>query len=181
MYASGINFFQAPDHVKEEFQKPKDRVAYHGYNFASDLSHHHKYREYFHWWPNNPEPNMFIKGEEEPTYNVKDIEIRPRDFLRKFSYSNQSLISECNLLCKNLFTLLATALQLPDPKYFDAAHQGLENRLVPNHTYLASIFYPPLGDEYVMPRNKERMGVHTDWDTFTLLFMDPIGGLEVID
>lgn len=48
-----------------------------------------------------------------------------------------------------------------------------------NATTFRSLFYPSLADSAIKA-GVERCGQHSDYGSFTLLFQDDIGGLEVI-
>jgi len=41
--------------------------------------------------------------------------------------------------------------------------------------------YPPVDEESIRSGKLDRLGAHTDFDSFTLLWQDEVGGLEVKD
>jgi len=76
-----------------------------------------------------------------------------------------------------ILKMLADALDLSDQDYFLRHHKSLWDESVPNYTSLRSLFYPQITEDI---SGAIRFDEHTDYGTFTLLFQDSIGGLEVI-
>jgi isopenicillin N synthase-like dioxygenase len=80
--------------------------------------------------------------------------------------------NSCHVLCTNILSLLGTALQVPDEKYFSARH---DQRKGPSGTIFRMLYYPK-------SESKEsiRAGAHSDYGSITLLFRLPgQAGLEL--
>lgn len=93
-----------------------------------------------------------------------------------FKPSVQALMKECKRLSIVLLKMLADALNLSDQNYFLRHHHSLLDNTIPNYTSLRSLYYPKIEEDI---SGKIRFDEHTDYGTFTLLFQDSIGGLEV--
>jgi isopenicillin N synthase-like dioxygenase len=66
-----------------------------------------------------------------------------------------------------------------DEEYFTRCHTMMCQGSDKNATTFRTLFYPSLADGAIKA-GVERCGQHSDYGTFTLLFQDDIGGLEVI-
>lgn len=69
---------------------------------------------------------------------------------------------------------MAVGLELPDQDYFLNYHNGHNNQLRLLH-------YPPVPASDLETNKSARMPAHTDWGSFTMLFQDECGGLQVED
>lgn len=49
-----------------------------------------------------------------------------------------------------------------------------------NFTILRTLHYPPIADDSVLQTGQLRLGEHSDYGSFTLLFQDNVGGLQVM-
>ena len=70
------------------------------------------------------------------------------------------------------------ALILKDPLFFVQAHKHIGNARE-NMTSLRLLHYPPLAQHTTIRPGQLRCGEHVDYGSVTLLFQDPIGGLQV--
>ncbi|KAK0125676.1 hypothetical protein ONS95_000320 [Cadophora gregata] len=106
---------------------------------------------------NNPEqPNVWINESTLPGF---------REFSLKFH-------TECWKASELILRALALGLGLPSEESLLAFHGDIENELSYRH-------YPPISEEKVRNGEVDRLGAHTDFDSFTLLFQDSLGGLTV--
>lgn len=108
--------------------------------------------------PRDPKnPNLWPEEDELPGFRV---------FLERF-------FQHCHIIHMHLLQALEGALGLS------------ENRLVSlcndNHTELRLTHYPPIEIAKLATGTMSRISEHTDFGTFTLLFQDITGGLEVED
>ena len=69
---------------------------------------------------------------------------------------------------------LALGLGLKDEEFILNFHDQKENELSLRH-------YPPVDEDTIKSGELDRLGAHTDYDSFTLLWQDQVGGLEVKD
>ncbi len=87
----------------------------------------------------------------------------------KFRSSMFDFFSACNAAAMNLCEAIAIALNLPE-SFFVRKHNRQDNTLRLLH-------YPPI--EQTPSSEQLRAGEHSDYGSFTLLFQDAVGGLEV--
>jgi len=80
----------------------------------------------------------------------------------------------CWRVAQEILRALALGLGLPDETALLRFHAQGENELSLRH-------YPPVHEEVVRSGEVDRLGAHTDYDSFTLLWQDELGGLEVRD
>ncbi|KAF5339985.1 hypothetical protein D9611_012413 [Ephemerocybe angulata] len=94
----------------------------------------------------------------------------PDDVLPGFKEACLDFYWTCYELEKNLLRALGVAFELGE-EYFTSVHKNADSQLRLLH-------YPsaPYEDEGV-----SRISAHTDFDTFTILFQDDVGGLEIED
>ncbi|KAG4438374.1 hypothetical protein IFR05_006136 [Cadophora sp. M221] len=105
----------------------------------------------------NPEqPNIWINELTLPGF---------RDFALRFH-------AECWKASELILRALALGLGLPSEDSLLKFHSEIENELSYRH-------YPPISEEKVRRGEVDRLGAHTDFDSFTLLFQDSLGGLTV--
>ena len=79
-------------------------------------------------------------------------------------------------LFKDAYSFFNVFLQ--DPLFFVNAHQKIGDA-EKNGTTLRLLHYPPLGQNTIIKPGQLRCGEHVDYGSVTLLFQDPIGGLQV--
>lgn len=106
--------------------------------------------------------------------------------------TNADLISRfqttCQTLCQTLLSLLARALEIPDPAYFTTRH---DQTLGPSGTIFRLLYYPksasasasasPPATPATTETKSIRAGAHSDYGTLTLLFRLPgQPGLELL-
>jgi isopenicillin N synthase-like dioxygenase len=82
--------------------------------------------------------------------------------------------TECWNVAQNVLRALSIGLGLKDEEFLLKFHQQKENELSLRH-------YPPVDEESIRNGKLDRLGAHTDVDSFTLLWQDEVGGLEVKD
>jgi isopenicillin N synthase-like dioxygenase len=75
--------------------------------------------------------------------------------------------------------LLGIALELEDPEYFVKCSKWIFDKSVPSFRTFRSLYYPAIPETVKIPEGKARVKEHSDFDFFTILFQDSMGGLEV--
>ncbi|KAJ2927753.1 hypothetical protein H1R20_g9337, partial [Candolleomyces eurysporus] len=95
----------------------------------------------------------------------------PEDVLPGFREVCLDFYWTCYELEKHILRALAIAFDLAED-YFMPFHRKVDNQLRLLH-------YPSVS--YQHGEDLSRIAAHTDYDTFTLLFQDDVGGLEVED
>ncbi|RXW17558.1 hypothetical protein EST38_g8297 [Candolleomyces aberdarensis] len=95
----------------------------------------------------------------------------PEDVLPGFREVCLDFYWTCYELEKHILRALAIAFDLAED-YFMPFHREVDNQLRLLH-------YPSVS--YQHGEDLSRIAAHTDYDTFTLLFQDDVGGLEVED
>jgi isopenicillin N synthase-like dioxygenase len=106
---------------------------------------------------NHAEPNIWLPESVLPGL---------REFMTKFYW-------ECWKTSQNVLRAFALGLGLEDEDYFLKFHDGHDNELSVRH-------YPPVKESVIERKEMQRLHAHTDFDSFTLLFQDDCGGLEVL-
>lgn len=83
---------------------------------------------------------------------------------------------ECDRVAKEILRAITVGLELEkeDAGILMQAHSGLNNQLRLLH-------YPAVAAEELEQGRTARIGAHSDWGSFTMLFQDDCGGLEVED
>lgn len=89
-----------------------------------------------------------------------------------FRTFNTKFYWECWRTSQLVLKALALGLELPDEDFLLKFHTGHENELSLRH-------YPPISAAVIEEQRMRRLSAHTDFDSFTLLFQDDCGGLEV--
>ncbi|GAW24260.1 hypothetical protein ANO14919_138430 [Xylariales sp. No.14919] len=98
----------------------------------------------------------------------------PADVLPGFREFTTAFYWRCFDVAKELLRALALGLGLDDEDFFLSFHSGANNQLRLLH-------YPPVEVERLARDEVARMPAHSDWSTFTMLFQDGNGGLQVED
>ncbi|TVY84915.1 Protein DMR6-like oxygenase [Lachnellula suecica] len=98
----------------------------------------------------------------------------PESVLSGFRTFTAEFHSECWQVATQVLRALALGLGLPDEEFLLRLHQQKDNELSLRH-------YPPVDEETIRSGELDRLGAHTDFDSFTLLWQDKVGGLEVKD
>ncbi|KDQ59308.1 hypothetical protein JAAARDRAFT_206225 [Jaapia argillacea MUCL 33604] len=96
----------------------------------------------------------------------------PDDALPGFRPFMSSFFNRMTELARQLHLALAVGLGLPDTQTLLKAH-------LLERYQLRLLHYPPVSIKELRKGEKERIGAHTDFGTFTFLFQDSVGGLEV--
>ncbi|TVY35099.1 UPF0676 protein [Lachnellula subtilissima] len=98
----------------------------------------------------------------------------PSSLLPGFRTFMLSFQSSCWGVAQDILRALALGLGLPDEDCLLKFHAQGENELSLRH-------YPAVDEDAVRSGQLDRLGAHTDFDSFTLLWQDGLGGLEVKD
>lgn len=93
----------------------------------------------------------------------------PEDILPGFRKFTTEFHAECWEVGKNVLRALALGLGLPDEEFLMKFHAQRENELSLRH-------YPPADK---VTGKSAKLGAHTDFDSFTMLWQDKVAGLEV--
>lgn len=86
----------------------------------------------------------------------------------------QSFQHDCWAVAQKILRALALGLGLGDEEVLLRFHAQTENELSLRH-------YPAVCEDVVRSGEVGRLGAHTDYGSFTLLWQDGVGGLEVRD
>lgn len=80
--------------------------------------------------------------------------------------------AECWRTSQLVLRALSLGLGMEDESYLLQFHDESENELSIRH-------YPPVSAKKIESGELDRLGAHTDFDAFTILFQDKFGGLKV--
>lgn len=105
---------------------------------------------------NEEQPNVWIPDSTLPGF---------QSFVKVF-------YAECWKTSQLVLRALALGLGLEDETALLKHHHERENEVSFRH-------YPPVGESKIQSGEMDRLGAHTDFDSFTLLFQDSLGGLKV--
>ncbi|KAF2868456.1 putative leucoanthocyanidin dioxygenase [Massariosphaeria phaeospora] len=110
--------------------------------------------------------------ENEVQYNIwlpEDVFPEFRPFTTKFYW-------ELHKAAMAILKVLIESLELTESEAGSvrALHGGHDNQLRLLH-------YPPIGANQLENQYASRLGAHTDWSAFTMLFQDSHGGLQFLD
>ena len=108
-----------------------------------------------------------------------ESESYPDDHRPEFRSSMKQLRQGCDSMVVKLLNLFGKAVTPKDGKYYSNTHQAFTDMSIPNVSLLRTHHYPAVGAD--VPVNSTRCAPHSDYGTFTLLFQDSMGGLEVSD
>ncbi|XP_076466450.1 uncharacterized protein LOC143297826 [Babylonia areolata] len=78
-------------------------------------------------------------------------------------------------LSLRVFDLIGIALELEDPTLLSKTHKLIGQK--GNHTTMRSLYYPP----YPLKEGQLHCGEHHDYGSISLLFMDDVGGLQILE
>ncbi|XP_046641102.1 UPF0676 protein C1494.01-like isoform X2 [Daphnia pulicaria] len=153
-------FFELPDSCKDIYRR--NSTQYDGYSGVDqeilESKNLHEVREAY----DITSLDSFFPDKHQPEFRKTVSELVPK--LCKLSH--------------RLLRCLAVALGL-DEEYFTRCHTMMCQGSDKNATTFRTLFYPSLADGAIKA-GVERCGQHSDYGTFTLLFQDDIGGLEVL-
>ncbi|KAI9563508.1 hypothetical protein GHT06_010971 [Daphnia sinensis] len=152
-------FFQLPDDCKDVYRR--NSTQYDGYSGVDqeilESKNLHEVRE---------------------AYDITSLDsFFPDKHLPEFRQVISELVPKLCQLSHRLLRCLAKALDLDD-EYFIRCHTMMCQGSDKNATTFRTLYYPSLADSAIKA-GVERCGRHSDYGTFTLLFQDDIGGLEV--
>jgi isopenicillin N synthase-like dioxygenase len=105
---------------------------------------------------NIDEPNVWLPETTLPGF---------RAFMTKFYWESWKT-------SQNVLRALALGLGFDDEGYLLQFHSGHDNEIALRN-------YPPIAESAIANEKVKRLSPHTDFDSFTLLFQDDCGGLEV--
>jgi len=113
-------------------------------------------------------------GDMKECYDVCPMvaEIWPSE-VPNFESRAMEFYSVCEKLAERILLAIATGLGVKMEDLF-MIRQGDEYK---SYTNLRMLYYPPLPED--VQAGSVRLGEHTDYGAFTILFQDDIGGLEV--
>lgn len=105
-------------------------------------------------------------NEEQPNIWI------PESTLPGFQSFVKIFYADCWKTSQLVLRALALGLGLEDESALLKHHDERENEVSFRH-------YPPVGESKIQSGAMDRLGAHTDFDSFTLLFQDSQGGLKV--
>ena len=105
-------------------------------------------------------------NEEQPNVWI------PESILPGFQEFVKIFYAECWKTSQLVLRALSLGLGLQDENYLLKFHGEKENQVSFRH-------YPPVSEAKVRSGEMDRLGAHTDFDSFTLLWQDENGGLTV--
>ncbi|XP_069192373.1 uncharacterized protein [Procambarus clarkii] len=156
VFSSGSEFFRLDQNVKNKY--------------AKDLNTHEGYIA-------SGKERFAELQELHETYNIKSPEaVFPDAEVPSFRPSIASLFKSCRTLSIRLMKAVALSLG-KEMDYFVSMHQqvGTKN----NVPCLRVNYYPPVPATVL--ENATRFSAHTDYTTFTFIFQDDMGGLQIRD
>ena len=121
---------------------------------------------------NKPED---IKQGYEFTLDSEAFQSIPSDYVKD---TIQKLYSNFENLSKSILRLIATGLGMEDIDFYVRRHSQTGNSNE-NSTTMKMIHYPPIKSISDVLPDQYRITEHSDYGTFTMLFQDANGGLQV--
>ncbi|KAF2198624.1 putative leucoanthocyanidin dioxygenase, partial [Delitschia confertaspora ATCC 74209] len=111
-------------------------------------------------------------SENKTQYNI----LLPEDVFPGFREKTTRLFWELNKTAKAVLDALIMSLGLREEEaaHIRSLHTGHDDQLRLLH-------YPPIPVGALKGKDTSRLGAHTDWSLFTLLFQDVVGRLEFLD
>ncbi|XP_039252293.2 uncharacterized protein LOC120329641 [Styela clava] len=101
----------------------------------------------------------------------------PDGELPGFSVTVKNFTANLRKLAIRIIQALSIGMKVKDATYLQRCHSRLND--TKNITTLRSLYYPKIPHNYVVKEGEMRLGEHTDFGSFTILFQDFIGGLQV--
>nr|XP_039252361.1 2-oxoglutarate-dependent dioxygenase htyE-like isoform X2 [Styela clava] len=102
----------------------------------------------------------------------------PDEDLPGFSDTLKKFTKKLGQLAMRIIEALSIGMKIKDVAYLQKRHSRINN--VKNITTLRSLYYPVIPKDYVIKDGEMRLGEHTDFGSFTILFQDFVGGLQVM-
>ena len=100
------------------------------------------------------------------------------DHLPEFMSNQTELFNSCKDLSLLMLRLLNLFLPTDDKDFLLSKHRYIGN-LNDNASISRFLYYPSISNDENVAENQLRCGEHSDYGTFTLLFQDGVGGLQV--
>ncbi|KAF8319206.1 thymine dioxygenase [Amanita rubescens] len=172
MFDLSKHFFSLPHETKILAPHPESGTHHRGYSYPCQ----EKVMQYSESGDpfTIPPPNMkesFEVGSEDNDF-MPNIWL-PEGVLPGFKEACLGFYWKCHEVEKNILRALALGFGLEE-EWFLRYHKTANNQLRLLH-------YPSIALESLLSNRFTRLSGHTDFDTFTFLFQDDIGGLEVED
>ncbi|CAH1784298.1 unnamed protein product, partial [Owenia fusiformis] len=98
----------------------------------------------------------------------------PDEYVPGFKEKSLNIIKPCMELHSRLLEITALGLRWPRDTF-----QKYHNIGKPNHNSVRTLHYYPVPENFTLFPGQTRCGKHTDFGSFSLLFQDDVGGLEV--
>ncbi|XP_051885032.1 uncharacterized protein LOC127577671 [Pristis pectinata] len=157
------NFFLLPKDIKQQYVHLKDsEVPNHGwYDFKTESL-------------NPTQPKDLKESFNVTTFSASDK--WPVKDVPEFTNCLESLFKICAELSIRVLKVIELSLGV-ESGFFVSKHQKMGRN--ENLSTLRAAYYPPL-QKSSLKENQTRCGEHSDYGTFTLLFQDKYGGLEVM-
>nr|XP_039263010.1 2-oxoglutarate-dependent dioxygenase htyE-like [Styela clava] len=101
----------------------------------------------------------------------------PDEHVPKFSSKMETFCELCRKLSLRIIEVLTKGMKIKDSDYLMKCHSRMNGK--DNFTTLRALHYPPIPDDVTLKPGQIRLGEHCDYGSFTLLFQDNVGGLQV--
>ncbi|XP_077976654.1 uncharacterized protein LOC120333822 [Styela clava] len=103
--------------------------------------------------------------------------IWPDKEVAEYSYVMKEFGDHCRFLSTQILGAISLGLGLKDKEYLMKCHSRMNDER--NLTTLRTHYYPRIPDKCSFEPGQVRLGEHTDFGSFTILFQDKVGGLQV--
>uniref|UniRef100_UPI00398E9709 uncharacterized protein n=1 Tax=Pristiophorus japonicus TaxID=55135 RepID=UPI00398E9709 len=167
------NVFKVMDTYKKFFLLPRDIKQLYARSVDSETPSHG-------WYEAETESlNPTYPGDLKEAFNVSTLSSSdkwPVKHAPEFSKCLESFFKICEQLSVRIMKVIALGLGV-DSDFFINKHKRMGSNY--NATTLRASYYPPI-PKYSIKDHQMRCGEHSDYGTFTLLFQDTSGGLEVM-
>lgn len=165
--------FRAMDICRKFFLLPKDIKQQYARSVVSDVPYH----GWFDLQTESLDPTQACDLKEAFNYSTfSSSNVRPVKELPEFTSCIESFFRTFQELSMHVMKVIELSLGI-ETDFFVSKHQRMGSLL--NPSTLRAAFYPPVEKSSLM-ENQTRCGEHSDYGTFTLLFQDKNGGLEVM-
>ncbi|XP_078271071.1 uncharacterized protein LOC144602193 isoform X2 [Rhinoraja longicauda] len=164
--------FSAMDICRKFFLLPKDIKQQYAHAVVSDVPYH----GWFGLETESLDPTQ--PGDLKEVFNYSTFssnDVRPVKELPEFTSCIESFFRTFQELSMHVMKVIALSLGV-ETDFFVGKHQRMG---VLNPSTLRAAYYPPVAKPS-LKENQTRCGEHSDYGTFTLLFQDKNGGLEVM-